>query len=137
MSVSRNATVALDIEALVCEIQNKCTEVANQPEHGFHFHTGRPLAAMLAYPSEVVRGADFVDVELGEMADVFSGSPYESDAKEFETRGVTFSARKPPAAAYPPGSPTSDHHGRATSTTTAAAAASVIRLNRASWPGLK
>ena len=121
--------MALDIEALICEIQNKCTEFANEPEHGFHFHTGRPLAAMLAYPSEVVRGADFVDVELGEMADVFSGSPYESDAKEFETRGVTFSARKPPAGVYPP--------GRATSTTTAAAAASVIRLNRASWPGLK
>jgi hypothetical protein len=36
-----------------------------------------------------------VNVELGTMVDVFSGSPHESDAKEFETRGVTFRARKP------------------------------------------
>jgi hypothetical protein len=26
---------------------------------------------------------------------VFSGSKHESDAKEFETRGITFAARKP------------------------------------------
>jgi hypothetical protein len=44
---------------------------------------------------DVVRNAGFVDVRLGEMVDVFSGSPHESDAREFETRGVTFSARKP------------------------------------------
>jgi hypothetical protein len=36
-----------------------------------------------------------VDVVLGEMVDVFSGSRHESDAAEFETRGVTFRARKP------------------------------------------
>jgi hypothetical protein len=28
------------------------------------------------------------------MVDVFSGSPHESDAAEFKTRGVTFRARK-------------------------------------------
>jgi len=44
---------------------------------------------------EVVRGAGFVEVEMGEMVDVFSGSPHESDAKEFLTRGVTFAARRP------------------------------------------
>ncbi|MGH2587653.1 MAG: hypothetical protein ACRDJE_22260 [Dehalococcoidia bacterium] len=43
----------------------------------------------------MVRHAGFVEVELGEMVDVFSGSPHESDAKEFLTRGVTFAARKP------------------------------------------
>lgn len=43
----------------------------------------------------MVRGAGFVDAEVGEMADVFSGSPHESDAKEFLTRGVTLRARKP------------------------------------------
>jgi hypothetical protein len=37
-----------------------------------------------------VRNAGFVDVVVGEMVDVFSGSPHESDAREFETRGVTF-----------------------------------------------
>jgi hypothetical protein len=46
----------------------------------------------------VVRAAGFVEVEVGELDDVFSGSPHESDAKEFETRGVTFRARKPVAA---------------------------------------
>jgi hypothetical protein len=45
----------------------------------------------------VVRTAGFVDVGLGELVDVFSGSPHESDAREFETRGVTFGASKPVA----------------------------------------
>jgi SAM-dependent methyltransferase len=31
------------------QIKAKYTEVALEPEKGFHFHTGRPLAAMLAY----------------------------------------------------------------------------------------
>jgi hypothetical protein len=42
-----------------------------------------------------VRNAGFVDVVVGETVDVFSGSPHESDAREFETRGVTFRALKP------------------------------------------
>jgi hypothetical protein len=42
-----------------------------------------------------VRGAGFVDLELGELVDVFSGSAHESDAREFETRGVAFCACKP------------------------------------------
>jgi hypothetical protein len=44
---------------------------------------------------DVVRSAGFVDLELGELVDVFSGSAHESDAREFETRGVSFRARKP------------------------------------------
>jgi hypothetical protein len=44
---------------------------------------------------DVVQGAGFTDIALGEMVDVFSGSPHESDAREFETRGVTFQARRP------------------------------------------
>jgi arsenite methyltransferase len=43
-------TPALDTEALVCAVQAKYSEVATAPERGFHFHTGRPLAMMLAYP---------------------------------------------------------------------------------------
>ena len=43
----------------------------------------------------MVRAAGFVDVELGETVDVFSGSPHESDAKEFEARGVTSRPRRP------------------------------------------
>ena len=48
-----------------------------------------------------MRGAGFVDLELGELVDVFSGSAHESDAREFETRGVAFRARKP-ASLVPP-----------------------------------
>jgi hypothetical protein len=35
---------------------------------------------------------------MSNEVDVFSGSAHESDAKEFETRGVTVLARKPPDA---------------------------------------
>lgn len=37
----------------------------------------------------------FRDVRWSREVDVFSGSKHESDAKEFETRGVTFGAVKP------------------------------------------
>ena len=44
---------------------------------------------------KVVRTAGFKDVRVGCMIDVFSGSAHESDAKDFETRGIVFSAVKP------------------------------------------
>ena len=37
----------------------------------------------------------FTDVRWGPQVDVFSGSRHESDAKEFDTRGVTFAGIKP------------------------------------------
>ena len=37
----------------------------------------------------------FQDVRWGRQVDVFSGSKHESDAREFDTRGVTFAAVKP------------------------------------------
>ena len=39
-------------EALRRSIQRKYREVATDPDKGFHFHTGYPLAAMLGYRSE-------------------------------------------------------------------------------------
>lgn len=36
----------------------------------------------------------FENIKWGREVDVFSGSGHESDAAEFETRGITFSARK-------------------------------------------
>jgi len=39
----------------------------------------------------------FVEVLLSNEVDVFSGSAHESDAKEFETRGIAVFARKPDA----------------------------------------
>jgi len=37
----------------------------------------------------------FTDLQWGSEIDVFSGSRHESDAKEFDTKGVTLAARKP------------------------------------------
>lgn len=42
----------------------------------------------------VVKAAGFQDVRVGCMVDVFSGSAHESDAKDFDTRGIVFSAVK-------------------------------------------
>ncbi|MCL4242543.1 MAG: methyltransferase domain-containing protein [Dehalococcoidia bacterium] len=45
---------AVDREELRARISDKYRDVALNPELGFHFHTGAPLAAMLGYPGEVV-----------------------------------------------------------------------------------
>ncbi len=42
----------------------------------------------------VLAHTGYTDVVWGEEIDVFSGSKHESDAAEFDTRGVTFAARK-------------------------------------------
>lgn len=42
----------VDRERLRRQISEKYTEVAQQPEKGFHFHTGRPLAMMLGYHAQ-------------------------------------------------------------------------------------
>lgn len=44
----------VDREELRCQIQAKYTDVAVEPDKGFHFHTGRPLANMLGYATEDV-----------------------------------------------------------------------------------
>ncbi len=48
------APAKVDRETLRQQIQAKYTDVAVEPEKGFHFHTGRPLAVMLGYdPADV------------------------------------------------------------------------------------
>lgn len=48
--MSREVTAArVDRDELRRFVSQKYTDVANDPEQGFHFHTGRPLAAMLGY----------------------------------------------------------------------------------------
>lgn len=44
----------VDRDRLRLEISFKYTDVALEPEKGFHFHTGRPLAAMLGYDAAEV-----------------------------------------------------------------------------------
>ena len=51
---ARLVPAAVDVEVLRCQIQDKYTEVAQTPETGFHYHTGRPLAIMLGYPADVI-----------------------------------------------------------------------------------
>lgn len=43
---------------------------------------------------QVLREAGFDGIKVGCMVDVFSGSAHESDAKEFDTRGIVFSAAR-------------------------------------------
>src|SRR5438876_12192399 len=46
---------AVDIETLRCQISDKYSEVAETPEKGFHFHTGKPLALMLGYSQDILQ----------------------------------------------------------------------------------
>lgn len=58
----------VDRARLRASIQDKYTAVAETPEQGFHFHTGRPLAAMLGYL------ADDVDRLPRATVDSFAGT---------------------------------------------------------------
>jgi arsenite methyltransferase len=46
--------ISVDPEALRADVREKYRDVALHPNGEFHFHTGRPLAALLGYPPEVV-----------------------------------------------------------------------------------
>ena len=45
---------AVDPEGLRASVREKYREVALHPDGAFHFHTGRPLAALLGYDAELV-----------------------------------------------------------------------------------
>jgi arsenite methyltransferase len=46
----------LDVQELRRAIQQEYALVASEPEHGFHFHTGRKLAGILEYKDEWLEG---------------------------------------------------------------------------------
>lgn len=50
------AIEGLDTDALREAVRDEYTLVATDPGRGFHFHTGRPLAALLGYDSEWLEG---------------------------------------------------------------------------------
>lgn len=54
MNTQPVGVAAVDRDELRRRISDKYRDVAEHPEVGFHFHTGRPLARMLGYPEEVV-----------------------------------------------------------------------------------
>jgi len=67
-----STTVLLDVDQLRSAIQDEYTEVAACPLKGFHFHTGRFLAARLGYPEE--RVAALPDAVVESFAGV--GNPF-------------------------------------------------------------
>lgn len=54
MSTPVIGTASLDREELRRRVSEKYRDVAMNPELGFHFHTGAPLAKMLGYADEAV-----------------------------------------------------------------------------------
>jgi SAM-dependent methyltransferase len=45
----------VNIDALRCAISTEYRDVALNPQKGFHFHTGRPLAKILGYDDELIK----------------------------------------------------------------------------------
>ena len=56
MTVSSKADNRLAIDALRQAIREEYSVVADHPEQGFHFHTGRPLARLLGYEDAWLSG---------------------------------------------------------------------------------
>ena len=46
----------VNLDTLREEVSKEYAVVATQPQKGFHFHTGRPLAEKLGYPAEQIDG---------------------------------------------------------------------------------
>jgi arsenite methyltransferase len=69
----------VDVEELRCEIQKEYASVAENPDKGFHFHTGRKLAGILGYAPSLLEGIPEAAIEsfagtgnpfsLGELAE--------------------------------------------------------------------
>ncbi len=84
----------VDLKILRSEISKEYAEVASNPNKGFHFHTGRPLAQALGYAEDLIdsvpssalesfagTGNPFSlgEIEAGErVVDVGSGSGFDS-----------------------------------------------------------
>ncbi len=54
MTHGTTGVAAVDRDELRRRISEKYRDVALNPELGFHFHTGAPLAGMLGYPDELI-----------------------------------------------------------------------------------
>jgi SAM-dependent methyltransferase len=68
--------LAVDPEALRASVREKYREVATNPQGAFHFHTGRPLTALLGYaPSSVEALPDRAVESFAGVANPFSMRP--------------------------------------------------------------
>ncbi len=71
-----SSSLAVDAEALRAEVRKKYRDVAVNPHGNFHFHTGRPLAARLGYPADIVDALPDAAVEsFAGVADPLSLRP--------------------------------------------------------------
>ena len=68
--------LGLDLEALRTAIKEEYEVVALAPQQGFHFHTGRPLAALLKYKDEWLEGIPEASIE----SFAGTGNPFSIDA---------------------------------------------------------
>ncbi|HUV12939.1 MAG TPA: methyltransferase domain-containing protein [Acidobacteriota bacterium] len=59
----QGTSVRLDLGHLRRAIQTEYEVVARDPTHGFHFHTGRPLARMLGYGESLLNGIPGAAIE--------------------------------------------------------------------------
>ncbi len=57
------AELGLELGELRQAIRKEYEKVANQPEQGFHFHTGRPLTQILGYKEEWLEGIPESSIE--------------------------------------------------------------------------
>ena len=55
--MSEHLIVELDVNTLRRAIREEYAEVAANPEKGFHFHTGRPLARVWSTPTSGSRAS--------------------------------------------------------------------------------
>jgi arsenite methyltransferase len=62
-NVTLNEGLRLDLGQLRAAIQEEYEAVAAEPQRGFHFHTGRPLARILEYEEEWLDGIPETAVE--------------------------------------------------------------------------
>jgi len=69
-------TFDVDVDALRDDIRDKYSEVVDTPEGEFHFHTGRPLTALLGYEQRAV--AALPDAAVESFAGV--ANPFEQRA---------------------------------------------------------
>lgn len=67
--------LGLNLQELRRAIQEEYTIVASRPEQDFHFHTGRPLAAMLDYQDEWLEGLPEASIE----SFAGTGNPFKID----------------------------------------------------------
>jgi arsenite methyltransferase len=77
--------LAVEPEALRASVREKYREVAMHPGGAFHFHTGRPLAALLGYPPSLVEPLPDPAVEsFAGVANPFSLRPLDKGDRVVE-----------------------------------------------------